>query len=160
MKESNLAKIKNQYISLQKKYKLPSFSELNEDFEIEKLQERETDFLLRNVRRMITEKISNVLRFLELILNPSETPTPLFVFAMLKNISPETRKEIEVLYRKLSSIELSSLSLDINYNEKKEAELIKGIVKSWPKIKEGLGNITEKLEMAWSKEKPERKYLG
>lgn len=157
----DLAKLKKQYSLLQVKYKLPKFSELNEDFDIEKLQDRETEHLLKGVRRAMIEKIANVIRFLELLLNPSETPTPMFIYAILKNITPETRKSIESLYKELSNLELGSIGLDVSHNEKEEAYFIKAVYQSWSKHQPDLKQITQRLSMSWKKDKKsERGYLG
>ena len=42
-KESQLNEVKKNYEKFQKKYNLPSFKNLNEDFQIEKIAENETD---------------------------------------------------------------------------------------------------------------------
>ncbi len=157
---SELEKLKKQYAVLQKKYKLPGFSELNVDFEIEKLQDKETEHLLRGVRRTMIEKIANVVRFLEVLINPSETPTPMFVFAMMKNISSETKKAILNLYKELSSIEVSALALDISHDEKEEAQFINEVFKLWSSHKPELKEITKKLSIMGKKERSERGYLG
>ena len=160
-KESGLAELKKEYSVLQKKYKLPSFSELNDDFDVEKLQGKETDHLLRIVRTVIIEKMSNVVRFLELTINPTETNQPMFVWAMLKNIKPDTRKEIEAIYKEISKIELSSLGLDMIYSEKEEAMFIAEASKVWNKEKPKIKEITNKLGMNWGKDvQDKRGYLG
>ena len=41
-----LEKLKADYKIFQAKYSLPNFDELNEDFQIEKISESETDFIL------------------------------------------------------------------------------------------------------------------
>lgn len=156
-----LVKLKKQYSALQSKYKLPKFSDLNKDFEIEKLQDRETEHLLRGVRRTMIEKIANVVRFLELLMNPSESPTPMFIYAILKGITPETKSEIEKLYKELSNLELGSLGLDVSHDEKEEADFVKAIYQSWNKHQPGLKKITQKLNMTWKKDKKaDRGYLG
>jgi len=158
--ESCLAELKKGYEKLKIRYKLPSFNELNTDFEIEKLQDRETDFLLRQIRRAMIEKIAVVLRFLEIIVNPTEGQAPLYVFSVIKNISPEMKKIIEKVYKELTVIELGSLSLDIDYDEKNEAKFISEICKKWPLIKKDLKEITKKLGVAWTHEKMHDGYFG
>lgn len=160
-KESSLADLKQLYSPLQKKYKLPTFSDLNDDFDVEKLQDKETDHLLRLMRMVIIEKIANVVRFLELLINPSESPTQLFIFAMLKNVKNDTRKDIEAIYKELSKIELSSLGLDIVYSEKDEAAFILEVSKVWNNEKPKIKEITKKLGMTWGKDlELNRGYLG
>ena len=155
-----LSKLKKDYEKLRQKYRLPSFDELNVEFEIEKLQDRETDFLVRQVRRAIIEKVAVVLRFLELIVNPTESPTPLYIFSVMKSISPETKKIIEKVYKELITIELSSLSMDIDYDEKNEAAFIKEIMAEWNGVKKDLREITKKLNVSWSHEKMHDGYFG
>jgi len=156
----NLDKLKKQYSELKKKYKLPSFDELNQDFDVEKLQEKETEHLVKNMRRIMVEKIANIVRFLELIYSPGESPTPMFVFAMMKNIKPETKKVIEKLYKELSSIEISSLPLDIHHDEKAEAIFVYDTYKKWASFKPELSEITKKLSISSKKESKARGYLG
>ena len=50
-KESDLVRLKKDYAKLQKKYSLPSFENMNQDFSIEKAAELETDYLIREIRK-------------------------------------------------------------------------------------------------------------
>ena len=158
--ESCLEKIKKDYEKLKIKYKLPSFNELNEEFEIEKLQERETDFLLRQVRRAMIEKTAVVLRFLEILVNPSEAQAQIYIFSIMKSVSPEMKKVIEKVYKELTIIELGSLTLDIDYDEKNEVSFIKDMSVKWPLIKKDLKYITQKLVVVWTHEKNHDNYFG
>ena len=158
--ENCLAKLKKDYENLRLKYKLPSFNELNAEFEIEKLQDRETDFLLRQVRRAMIEKTAVVLRFLEVLVNPTEAQTQIYIFSVLKSISPEMKKSIEKTYKELTIIELGALSLDIDYDEKNEIKFIKDMAGKWPSIKKELKELTLKLGVVWTHEKNHDNYFG
>ena len=57
MAEKSLAEFKKEYEKLQKKYKLPVFDDLNRDFEIERVYERETDFPMREIRKVMMDKV-------------------------------------------------------------------------------------------------------
>ena len=70
MEESKLQELKDQYSELQKKHNLPSFDEMNKDFYIEKLAELESDLLMREIRKFISDRLYNYLRFIENLLNP------------------------------------------------------------------------------------------
>lgn len=144
--ESQLEKLKKEFSAIQKKYKLPSFSELNEDFSIEKI-ENESDFLVREVRRHIAEKFSNYLRFLEALLNP--TGAPMFVFTVVKSLSNDDKKKITEIYKQLVQNEVKLLELDIEFSEKKEAEYIKNTFKMWQEIKKQLLRIVESIKKNW-----------
>lgn len=154
-----LNRLKKQYQILRKTYKLPEFSKLNEDFEIEKLQENETDFLLREIRRTMVEKISVVLKFLEIMINPNES-SPAFVFAMIKEMKPEMRKNLENLYKELSLVEISSIALDLDYDEKIEAKFIKEHTKKWEATKKDLRGLIKSLDTIWKLESHKKSYVG
>lgn len=155
-----LEKIKKQYEPFKKKYKLPEFSKLNEEFEIEKIQEKETDFLLREIRRTISDKVAAFLRFFELFLNPQTAP--LFVLTSLKNLTTKEKEMIENLYKELVTLELVSVSLDIKYDESKEARFILESMKKWQKMKTDIQEITNSIINFQNKsiEKKGKSYFG
>jgi hypothetical protein len=159
MKESVLNDLKKKYEPLMKKYKLPSFSELNKEFEIEKTQEHETDFLLREVRKDVGEKVGAFLRFLETILNP--VMGPVFILNAIKNLSSRDKELIRENYEILVDLEIKAISLDVIYDEKKEAEFIKEAYKKWQGIKPDIKEIIDSLRKAQSiKEDKRKSYLG
>jgi len=159
--EFGLEKLKKDYARLQKKYKLPPFKILNEEFEIERASERETETLLREIRKAMTEKAITVLRFLEMMLNPANAP--LFMFSVIKKLSPGNRRLMEEIYSKLSDFEISAIKLDLSYDEKKEASFIKEGTKKWLEMKDNLERLGDALETAWRESEEEagkKEYVG
>ena len=146
-KEFSLENLKKDYRKIQKKYSLPEFEKLNEDFQIEKIAETETDYLIREIRKFMGEKFSNYLRFVEAILNP--TNVPMFVFSIVKSITPEEREKLIEIYKQISKIEVSLIELDINFSEKKEADFIKQSYKIWQKIKKDTLEVIEAIKKNW-----------
>lgn len=143
MPEKSLVKLKKEYSVFEKKYKLPKFYDLNAEFEVEKIQGHETDFLLREIRRTITEKIAAFLKFFELFLNPQAAP--LFILSAIKSINVNEKDKIEKIYKKIIALEIKSISLDISYEEKREADFIKNTYSMWQSIKDELKIIDEIL---------------
>jgi len=88
--ENNLENLKEDYKEIQKKYDLPEFERLNEDFQIEKLAEIETDFLVREIRKFMADKFMNYLRFIESILNPVNVQ--MFVFLLLSQLEKKKKR--------------------------------------------------------------------
>ena len=142
--EVGLAELKKEYEKIQKKYGLPSFKEMNEDFHIEKISENETELLLAEVRRFMWEKFSNYMRLLEGILNPANAS--MFIFSVIKMLNPEDKKELSEIYQGLMKEEVKIIMLDLYFNEAKEAEFIKNSHEIWQKMKKKLGHIFEKIE--------------
>ena len=156
----NLENLKKQYDRHAKKYKLPEFNELNENFEIDKV-EKDSEFLLRMLRKVMMEKIVNSLSFLEMLLNPVNTPRLYAMYA--RSMSVEDRKEIERIYGALGQLSINSLDLEIDYSEEKEAEAIKLIFQTWNSIKPDFRIVFENMKKSLISEesaKKEKSYFG
>ena len=143
----DLTKLKEKYRTLQIKYNLPSFEKLNEDFQIEKATESETDFILKEVRKSVTDKFFNYLRFIESILTP--TNAPMFVFAITKTLGVKEREKMIELYKKIAKVDIDLIELDIEYSEEKEANSIKKYYEMWQDIKKELLEIVSVIKKNW-----------
>lgn len=118
---ANLAGLKSEYEKFKEKYKMPDFYELNKLFDIEEI-DIETDFLLRKIRRLISERIAGYMRFIEIILNPSNAP--IFFFKLIKKLDSHDKETLTEVYESLSHFEIEIISLDLDYSEEKEALFI------------------------------------
>jgi hypothetical protein len=158
--EFNLNKLKQGYNKFKEDYDLPEFSEMNKVFDIEEIC-TETDFLLRRIRRMVSEKISGLLRFIEVILNPSNSP--IFIFKLIKKMNEEDKKQLSEIYEILGEFELGVVKLDLDYNESKEVGFIK---KAYALLNDGLSkkllNIVDKMSNhdKSNEEKDKGSYFG
>ena len=158
--KNNLEELKQRYNEFRQKYGFPEFSEMNKIFDIEDI-DVETDFLLRKMRRVVSERISGYLRFIEIILNPSNAP--MFIFKLIKKISDDDKKQLTEIYEVLGGFELEIVKLDLEYNEVREAEFIKKIYSA---LNNNLSNkllmIVEKMSNGKGSEKVEDKgsYFG
>jgi len=144
----DLAHLKEAYGILQIKYGLPSFEKLNEDFQIEKAAECETDFVLREVRRYVTDKFFNYLRFIESILTP--TNGPMFVFAITKTLGTKDREKLIELYKRIAKVDIDLIELDIEYSEEKEAKSIREYSSMWQEIKKEFLEIVDVIKKNWN----------
>lgn len=155
-----LNKLKEDYEKLSRKHRLPSFNEMNKDFWIEKLSESETDILIREVRRMVGDRLANYIRFIENLINPVNVP--MFVFSIIKLIGPEEKKTLSEQYKKLVKNELKFIECDIDFNEAKEADFIRESYELWQEMKKEISGILEKADKKWdSKEEENSKgYFG
>ena len=125
-------------------YNLPDFDLLAEDFDIEKVFEKESSFLLREVRKIIVEKLSAYLQLFETFMNPGSSP--MFVYSVLRNITEEDRDLIKDLYKRLSGYQLRAVRLDTVYNEENEAKFILESFNDWQELKHEVYDILERLE--------------
>lgn len=137
--------LKSAYEELGTKYDLPEFEKLSEDFDVEKNIDKESTFLIRDIRRVAVEKTSAYLQLFETLINPSAPP--MFVFSILRNVSSEDKDVIKEIYKILSKLQIEAMKLDIIYNEKSEAKFINEIFNMWQESKPTIYRLIEKFEM-------------
>jgi len=147
-KESKLENLKKDYLKIQKKYNLPSFEELNQEFHIEKAAEIETEILVREIRKFVADKLGGYLRFTETLLNPSNAP--MFVFSVIKTLSVDDKKKVSEMYKKLAENEINLIQLDTEFSEKKEAEFIKESYKLWKSISKEIAGLLDSTKKNWN----------
>jgi len=90
-----IEQIKEQYGGLQKKYQLPNFELINQNFEIEKI-ENETEFFARTIRKVMMDKIINALGFFDMF--TSGNPIPRLYMPFVKSMTLGDRKVLDELY--------------------------------------------------------------
>lgn len=145
--EQKLEKLKKEYETLKKKYGIPDFKDLNEDFHIEKIAESETEILIREVRKFIGDKMMNYMRFIENLLNPVNVP--MFIFSIIKLLDAEEKKALSEMYKELMKKEIQFIELDLEFNEEKEAEFVKNAYEFWQGIKKDMLKIIDKINKKW-----------
>ncbi len=154
-----LAEFKKSYEVYEKRHKLLGFSKLNALFEVDKI-EHESEYLLRDIRKAIMGKVTEYMKLIEMLLNPTSAPPMFMQFA--KHISGDERKLLENIYEKFIKFELNALDIDLEYNESREAEIIRVACNTWvesiPDIRKVLGFMKRNFES--SPTKKDRSYFG
>ena len=142
---SEIEDIKNEYNRLSQEHNLPGFEQLTQDFDIEKIFEKElSSYLLRDIRRIISEKLTAYLHLFENLLNPSSPP--MFIFSILKNMQEADKEEIRKIYKQLSKLHLIAMKLDTIYNQEQEVEFIKKAFNEWQDLKTKTYKILQEFE--------------
>jgi hypothetical protein len=152
-----LKNLKEDYKKVGEKYNLPSFEELNRDFDVEKI-DRESEVLLKHIRKVMMEKIVNSLSFLEMLLNPMNIPR--MYMAYVNSMSESDRKVIGEIYSRFSELIVLSLEREVSYDEKDEAEIIKKILDSWRSSEKDIRKILQGVRKPVEKSKREKDYFG
>ncbi|MEX2017584.1 MAG: hypothetical protein WD876_03870 [Candidatus Pacearchaeota archaeon] len=159
--KGDLEKLKKEYGELRKKYSLPEYSKLADDFNgIERASDVETDYLIREIRRYVADKLFNFHRFVEALLNPQGVP--MHIFSMIKTLGPDEKKKLSDIYKEIAKIELMVMEVDLDFSEKKEAELIKYSFDIWQKIKKDFSEVLAVVRKNWDVKADEgrRDYFG
>ncbi len=139
----DLEKIKEKYNTLKKNYDLPSWEELEEDFDISKAFSVESETTLRDIRRKINEKITSYLHLFEMFMNPQTAP--LFVMNVLKNLSESDDKNIKKTYGEMARIQFQQILADTIYSEENESKVIKETFDMWAREKVNIYKIIQVL---------------
>ncbi|MBS3088012.1 hypothetical protein J4226_05455 [Candidatus Pacearchaeota archaeon] len=134
-----------EYEELKLKHNLPDFKALAEDFDIEKIADKETIFLAREVRRAINEKVTAYIHLFETLINP--TSPPMFVFKILKNMSEQEKEQIQEFYKVLSKTQIEIMKLDTVYSEKDEVKFINKTFKVWQEMKTKIYSLFASFEI-------------
>ena len=143
--------LKEEYDRLKKNFKIPNYEELDKEFEllyITKLEE--IKFPLRFVRRRMNDKIAWFCNMLQNIIQPN--PGSLISLEESKFFSDEDRTKMISLLKELMYMERESLTLDINYDKKKDVEYINNVFNKWTKLKKEVDYISDILKNGWKKE--------
>lgn len=152
--------LKTEYEKLKKKYKdLPSFDDINIDFELTAIDKPE--FLSRQIRRRLNDKVIFFCRIIENIIYPSVQSTIGAYEASF--FSEDERKNLVGLHKKLMILERKFLLYDVEASgEDNDIKLIKSLVSQWPSFKKELSKIVSKMGDSWQKELKEEgeKYFG
>ena len=150
--------IEKEYQKLAKKHKLPSFENLNNEFEISTIEEE--DFLLREVRRKIAEKIELYIKLVEPVLQPEATVCDMHE---CKASNEEEKKKIYDLYKRLMYLDRFSVETSVDEDDGKSSLFINEVWEEWANIKKEFVYVIIKLKESWLKEsdiKEELGYLG
>lgn len=154
-------KINEDYENLRKKYDLPKFDELNNEFEVSSIKQFEkSDFPLRVIRRRITDKLAMFCNILQSLILPN-TGSAINMFE-IKLFDEDDRTNIEKLLAEMMFWERKSLLLDIKSEEKEETEFLKLVWKEWALFSVEMVKIAEKMSLGWRKEEKTDKtqYFG
>jgi len=119
---SDINELKIEYNKIKDKYELPEFSELNKLFDIEDV-DVETEFLLRKIRRTVSDRIAGYIRFVEIILNPSNAP--IFFYKLIRKLDNTDKEILTNIYETIGKFEFEVIELDLDYSEKNEGDFIK-----------------------------------
>ncbi len=146
---------KKKYEELAKKYKLPSFDSLNNEFEISTIEE--DGFILREIRRKITEKLEDYTKLFEGILHPETGICDMYECGVF---SDEERNKLFELYKKIMFLNRLSAETSIGEDDKKSSDFIKEVFKQWDDIKKELLPMVKRMKEGWLEEKKVKTELG
>lgn len=158
IKRCRMSEIQKTYDALKKKHALPSFNDINNEFEISSTENK--DFLLREIRRKMDERIEFFVKILNSILQPDTNISELHE---CRDFSDSDKRDIFSLYKEIIVMHDSAVIAGIICDESQDAKFISETFKSWPAIKKKMVEIVKRMKDSWKTDvniSEELGYLG
>ncbi|MBS3151028.1 hypothetical protein J4443_01465 [Candidatus Woesearchaeota archaeon] len=143
-----LKELKDEYEKLSKKYSLPKFEQLDEEFEIRAIELDKSGILIKAILRGITNKLNIFMSYLEPII--TAPPQNIHSLIEVRNLSDADRSRVFEFYKEISVLLHENLAVELK-SEREIAQQIKKVWKLWPKIKGEEINLLDKTTLAWKK---------
>jgi len=148
--------IKKAYDKLKSKYSLPDFDVIDNYFEISCIEHEA--FLLREIRRKISDKLEFCTNMLEALLQPDTGS--ISNMHEYRAFDDNKKKSIFNLYKELMSLHRFSLILECKLEGKSDAEFISDIFSKWSNIQKEMKKLFEDMKNSWTDETDVTEELG
>lgn len=149
--------IVGEYEEYRKKYDLPEFEKLNEEFEVFNglLNTFEKpEFLLRNIRRRMVDRFYTWINYLHNFIYANQQS--LILMNEFQQFSDEEKQEIIMIVNKIMFINRLSVKLEVNHDDGENAQFINKYYYEWNTLKQQLMDITSKNISGWQKSLTEK----
>ncbi len=134
---------------------LPSYNELNHEFELFVIDH--PDFILRQVKQRIADKLDTFVSLLESFISPDPgSLTQMYECRMFTN---GEQKLIVELYRHIMSNYRLLLETDLIADDKTDAETIRKVFDMWSADKKQLLPFVKKVRDGWQRHVEPREFL-
>ena len=148
--------IEQEYNKLSKKYKLPKFKEIDDEFEISTLETPK--FLIRNILRKIAEKLEFYIEVIGNLVHPDTSS--ISTMYEVRYFSDEEKNEMYNSFKKLMTSNRYIIKLILMNDEKRQTEFLKDFFVDWLTMKKELINYLDKMKESWEKESTIEEDLG
>ena len=140
--------IEKEYTKLSKKYKLPKFKDIDNEFEISSLES--PSFLIRNILRKIEEKLIFYIDVIGNLVHPDASS--LSNMYEVRYFSDDEKNDIYNLFKKLMKVDRNIIEVVLKNSDKEQAEYLNKFFNDWLEIKKELLKYIEKMKESWEKQ--------
>ena len=154
-KEGNLAEIKKKYEVVRKKYKLPKFEELDQEFDI-RLINKEGD-IIKEVRRAILVRIDKCAD----IIAPAISLEPVDLHSMIEasGLKKDDKKKMFSTYKKLGHLLHAGLLASFD-SEQQQADFIRHAWNKWAGLRREVQDALKKITYEWTRKEEKEENVG
>ena len=156
-KRKNLiAMVKEEYEKLKEQFSLPDYDVVNNELELSSIETE--DFLLRQIRKKVDERIDTLINPLSALLQPSAES--MIDMHECRFFDDKDKKAIIVIYKKLMILSRQALEADIEQDDNIDAAVINDFFKEWNILKKDVLAFMKKMKLCWEKETEIEETLG
>lgn len=144
------------YESLQKKYTLPTYNDLNNEFELLYVSAAlvSLDFPLRFIRRRMADRCGNAVNYLQALLQPN--PGSLVLMRESSFFTSDEKSKMGDLLQQMITLERQSFVLDLQGDEKQDAKYIHDTFKQWLALKKIYATFIARLPEHWKQQEDKK----
>lgn len=152
------------YETAQKKYTLPAYTNLNNEFELLYVSVNlvSLDFPLRFIRRRMADRFANAVGYLQSLLQPN--PGSFVLMRESSFFNNDEKIKIGELLQQLLTLERTSFVLDLQGDEQKDAQYINENFKQWLALKKTYATFVNQLPEHWKQQEEKKtvrnQYMG
>jgi len=140
--------VKEEYEKLKQKFSLPDYDVVNNELEISSIETE--DFLIRQIRKKVEERIINLIEPLSSLLQPSAES--MIDMHECRFFDDKDKKAIIDIYKKLMILSRQALEADIEHDDNVDAAVINDFFKEWNILKKDVLAFMKKMKVCWEKE--------
>ena len=148
--------IEKEYNNLSKKYKLPKFKDIDEEFEISALDNEK--FLIKNILRGISEKLEFYIEFISNLVHPDGTS--ISSMYEIRFFTEDEKNGMYMLFKKLMKTDRNVIELVLKNDEKEQSDFLNKFIADWKDMKKELLKYIEKMKDSWGKQSTIEEDIG
>lgn len=153
--KSDLEILKENYEPYRKRYALPTFEDLDREFDIRKADKN--GFILTEILIQICAALTEYISFFDPALDPN--PGTLHAFIEIDALDKKQKTELLHVYKQLAYLAHKVYVADLG-SESERAAYIKEALKGWLRLKPKVRHFVERLTKEWVKGEPEAKVIS
>ncbi|HIH04850.1 TPA: hypothetical protein HA281_06745 [Candidatus Woesearchaeota archaeon] len=140
-----MADIGKAYKELAKRYRLPDYSKINNEFELCFIEKEE--FLLRQIIRIMIERSEFFTTLIDSVLHPDGSQiAPLHECRLF---GEKEKEELYDLYKALMKHHRAALVVNVARGEKEEAGFITDFFREWELLRPRIASMAKKIQQSW-----------
>ncbi len=147
--------LEEEYAPFQKKYNLPKFSDIENEFD---LLQADPEYPLKGVRKSMQDKLEFVADLLSNMIQP--VPESLSQMHECEYLSEVDKSALMDVFKEISFLQRTIHESCVDNDEKRTAEVVKQVAMLWPQVKSKVLPFLRKLKESWKAEIAAEERVG